>query len=95
MLTGIKSSTYQRDVTAVKFRHVFRRDTKDIQNDLLCAACAAVADAVIAARRLGATKENLQDIVVELCVDLEIEIEEVCQGAIASNIVSYRISSRR
>lgn len=76
---------------STKFRRVFRRDAKDVENDLLCAACAAAADAVIAARRLGVSKENLQDVVVELCVDLEIETEEVCQGAIASNIVSYYV----
>lgn len=91
MRTGIKSDTYDQDVTGIRLGRVFRRDTKDIQNDLVCTACAAVADAVIAARvLLGASRETLRRLVVELCVDYNIETEEVCEGTIGSNIVSYR-----
>lgn len=61
----------------------------------MCATCTAVADAVLLARREGASNLDLRDSVVELCVDLEIETEDVCVGAIDRNIVSYSVESFR
>lgn len=73
----------------MKIGRVFRRGGKSVENDLVCATCAAVADAVIAARKLlGASKQQLQNVVQGLCVDLNVETEAVCEGTISSNIVS-------
>lgn len=88
MRTGVKSEAYKSIVTATKIGKVFRRDAKSIENDLVCTTCATVADAVIAARRLGISRETLYNVVVNLCVDLDVEAEEVCTGTIGSNIVS-------
>lgn len=102
MLSGIEPSTYKSDLGGVEIGYVFRRGTTktkaanrdgtdDAVNALICLICDVTADAVIAARRLGATQEGIEEVVKELCIDLGVEWSEVCSGTIELNLV--RVSS--
>lgn len=92
MLTGLKPPTYETDLNNVKFGYIFRRDATNVRDDavnaLICSVCEVAVDAVITARRAGATAEDLLNVAEELCVDLEIESQDVCHGAIESHLVS-------
>lgn len=100
MVSGDKPSTYESDLGNVEIGQIFRRDTAktkgksrddsdDAVNALICLVCDVAADAAIVARRLGATQEDIQAVVEELCIDLNIETESVCHGAIDLNLVSF------
>lgn len=89
MVSGVKPESFMKRDNFVKFPRMFRRDSRDdTVNQLVCVICDSVADAAIVARRLGTSKESIQSTVEELCIDLDIETEEVCHGVIDLNIVS-------
>lgn len=98
MLSGAEPSTYKTDLENVEIGYIFRRGTTktkatnrdgidDAVNALICLMCDVTADAVIAARRLGATQEDIEEVVKELCIDLGLEWREVCYGTIELNLV--------
>lgn len=97
MTTGIKPTNFLEDDEEVAFPFLFRRhsrDDNDVVNELVCVICTAVADALIVARRGGLSKEVIQGVVEELCIDLDVESKTVCHGVIDLNIVSTLILLR-
>lgn len=100
MVSGEKPSTYESDLGSVEIGQIFRRgttktkaknrdDNDDAVNALICLVCDVAADSAIIARRLGATQDDIQAVVEELCIDLNIETKDVCHGAIEINLVSF------
>lgn len=100
MVSGDKPSAYETDLGDVEIGQIFRRDSvktkvntrddgDDAVNALICLVCDVAADAAIVARRLGATQDDIQAVVEELCIDLNIETKSVCHGAIELNLVSF------
>lgn len=57
----------------------------------VCALCRSAVGVLIDFRRAGMSAEELAGIAVDLCVNLEIQPENVCKGAIDMNVVCFEL----
>lgn len=65
------------------------RQGGDLENGFLCGMCTSVVDDFLSLRRIQSQSEqSLKALAVELCVDFEIQSEEVCHGIVQFNAPS-------
>lgn len=65
------------------------RQSGDLENGFLCGMCTSVVDDFLSLRRIQSQSEqSLKALAVELCVDFEIQSEEVCHGIVQFNAPS-------
>lgn len=70
---------------------------KSVQDSFLCAMCFQLVDELLSRRRIQLQSEAfIKKLALELCVDFEIQSEEVCHGVIEFNMPSilYVIDNR-
>nr|XP_022899979.1 sphingomyelin phosphodiesterase-like [Onthophagus taurus] len=84
--TGEKSLDFSDFLNSYSFKHAFRQRPKHFVNyESLCDLCVPIVDAAIEERRNGLDAEDLVTMIVDLCVSMNIESKEVCEGAIKAN----------
>nr|XP_022899981.1 sphingomyelin phosphodiesterase-like [Onthophagus taurus] len=95
---GKKFSTqFESFLRTVNLKHSFRTDAEQyIDSGVICEACDGVIDQVLTEIQNGLTAEDLSELVINLCVELNIEPEPVCRGAVNLNvgIIMYIIGQR-
>lgn len=64
-------------------------DVPIAKNDVMCVLCNSVFSAYIDEIRNGATEEQMTEMVLELCVTLQLQSERVCRGLIELNIGTF------
>lgn len=73
-------------------QNLFRKSIVELVSpDLTCLAGKLALDGFITKRRNGATTEELEKTIINVCVTLNIESEEVCRGAVTINMVSHSL----
>lgn len=72
-----------------ELKHAFRSNVERLEDDTICFLCDELLDVLLDEIRGGSvTIDELEDVIMQLCTLLFFEDEEVCHGAINSNIVS-------
>lgn len=74
---------------SAELKYAFRSNVEKLDDDTICFLCDELLDVLLDEIRGGSvTIDELEDVVMQLCTSLFFEDEEVCHGAISSNIVS-------
>ncbi|KAK9745575.1 hypothetical protein QE152_g6813 [Popillia japonica] len=88
---GIKKFAESREVSkdfvatlaTIDIKHSLRQTPRlDIDNEVLCMVCDEVVNLVMEELQTGANPQDLVDVIIELCILLEVESQEVCAGTI-------------
>lgn len=66
-----------------------RSDQPIGRDDMMCTLCNSVFEALSEEIRNGATKEDITEIVMELCVGLNLQTQRVCEGLIERNVQEF------
>lgn len=82
-----RSESLQQIIKKISTQSV--RQGGDLENGFLCGMCTSVVDDFLSLRRIQSqSKQSLMALAVELCVDFEIQSEEVCHGIVQFNAPS-------
>ncbi|XP_071056721.1 sphingomyelin phosphodiesterase-like isoform X3 [Onthophagus taurus] len=91
------TSEFNRFLTTIDLRHSFRTGAEEyIDSSVICDACDGLLDSIIEEVHNGLNMQDVIDLAITLCIDLNIEPEPVCRGAVNLNagIIMYIIENR-
>lgn len=85
--TDTRSEGLKQIVTKISLQN--SRQDGDLESGFLCGMCLTVVDDFLSMRRtLMHSEQSLKTLAVELCVDFEVQSEEVCHGVVELNTPS-------
>lgn len=87
--TGEMTAELNDSIKSLQLPNIFRTEKKEVHSIAACLACNTAAGTLIRARRRGAEKEQILDMLVKLCSWLNIEYEPICRGAIDIHAVCF------
>ncbi|KAK9693931.1 Calcineurin-like phosphoesterase [Popillia japonica] len=84
---GEFSAEFRQVMRSAELKYAFRSNVEKLDDDTICFLCDELLDVLLDEIRGGSvTIDELEDVVMQLCTSLFFEDEEVCHGAISSNI---------
>ncbi|XP_017783886.1 PREDICTED: uncharacterized protein LOC108567753 [Nicrophorus vespilloides] len=96
--TGKTNKALEETVGKMGLEHFMRFDYKDYfpERSLICEGCEAILDALIQERRNGTDRETFVEYLKDVCVQLNIQADYVCEGLLNSNvdIIMYIIDNK-
>ncbi|XP_022920309.2 sphingomyelin phosphodiesterase-like [Onthophagus taurus] len=83
--SGFKSAEFSPFLKQYDLNHAFRQLPYEKADQELCDTCVEVVDVAISELNNGANPEDIVQMIIQLCVMMNIESERVCEGAIRLN----------